>query len=74
MKSYHTFKNISPSVYEEIKNFIKLRYKIQVLTKTSPGLEEYFDVLDSAVEPLFNDSKNLVPKSYYDVLGWDESN
>jgi len=31
-------------------------------------------VLDSAVEPLFNDSKNLVPKSYYDVLGWDESN
>ena len=29
-------------------------------------------VLDSAVEPLLNNSKNLVPKSYYDVLGWDE--
>lgn len=28
-------------------------------------------VLDSAVEPLLNNSKNLVPKSYYDVLGWD---
>ena len=31
-------------------------------------------VLDSAVNSLLNDSKNLVPKSYYDVLGWDESN
>ena len=29
-------------------------------------------VLDSAVEPLLNNSKNLVPKSYYDVFGWDE--
>jgi len=28
-------------------------------------------VLDSAVEPLLNNSKNLVPKSYYDVFGWD---
>jgi len=50
LKSFHTFKNISPSVYEEIKNFIKLRYKIQVLTKTSPGLEEYFDVLDESIK------------------------
>ena len=29
-------------------------------------------VLDSAVEPLLNSSKNLVPRSYYDVFGWDE--
>jgi len=29
-------------------------------------------VLDSAVEPLLNNSKNLVPKSYYDVFGWQE--
>ena len=29
-------------------------------------------VLDSAVEPLLNNSKNLVPRSYYDVFGWDE--
>ena len=28
-------------------------------------------VLDSSVEPLLYNSKNLVPKSYYDVLGWD---
>lgn len=30
-------------------------------------------VLDAAVEPLLNNSKNLVPKSYYDVLGWNVS-
>lgn len=30
-------------------------------------------VLDSAIEPLLNNSKNLVPKSYHDVLGWDMS-
>jgi ATP-dependent DNA helicase DinG len=28
-------------------------------------------VVDSAVQPLLNNSKNLVPKSYYDVFGWD---
>ena len=28
-------------------------------------------VLDSAIEPLLNNSKSLVPKSYYDVFGWD---
>jgi len=31
-------------------------------------------VLDSAAEPLLNNSKNLVPKSYYDVLGWNFDN
>ena len=31
-------------------------------------------VLDSSVEPLLNNSKNLVPKSYYDVFGWDFGN
>ncbi len=28
-------------------------------------------VLDSEIESLLNNSKNLVPKSYYDVFGWD---
>ena len=28
-------------------------------------------VIDSVVEPLLNNSKNLVSKSYYDVFGWD---
>ena len=50
MKPYHTFKNISPSVYEEIKNFIKLKYKIKVLPKTSPGLKEYFDILYESIK------------------------
>ena len=50
MKSYHTFKNISPSIYEEIKNFIKSNYKITVSKKTSPGLEEQFDILPEAVK------------------------
>ena len=27
-------------------------------------------ILDSMIEPLLNNSKNLVPKSYYDVFGW----
>lgn len=30
-------------------------------------------VLDSAIELLLNNSKNLVPKSYYDVFRWDVS-
>ena len=30
-------------------------------------------VLDAAVKPLLNNSKNLVPKSYYDVFGWEMS-
>ena len=45
LKPYHTFKNISPSVYQEIKNFIKLKYKIKVLSKTLPGLTESFEIL-----------------------------
>jgi len=31
----------------------------------------FLEYLDEAVEPLLNNSKNLVPKSYYDVFGWD---
>jgi len=50
LKPYHTFQNISPSVYEEIKNFIKLKYKIKILPKTSPGLEEYFDILYESIK------------------------
>lgn len=50
MKPNHTFPNISHSLYQEIKNFIKLRYKIQVLEKTSPGLEESFDILYESIK------------------------
>ena len=50
MKPYHTFNNISSSIYQEIKNFIKLKYKIEVLEKTSPGLEESFDILHESIK------------------------
>ena len=50
MKPYHTFENISPVVYEEIKNFVKSEYKIQVMAKTLPGLEEAFDVLFESIK------------------------
>ena len=50
MKPYHTFENISPAVYEEIKNFIKSKHKIQILEKTLPGLEEAFDVLSEFIK------------------------
>lgn len=50
MKPNHTFEKISRSVYQEIKNFIKLKYKIQVLEKTSPGLEEAFDILYESIK------------------------
>ena len=50
MKPYHTFNDVTSSVYQEIKNFIKLKYKIQVLTKTSPGLEESFDILFESIK------------------------
>ncbi len=50
MKPYHTFKNISPQVYEEIKNFITSNYKIQISTKKSPGLEESFNILEESIK------------------------
>ena len=50
MNSYHTFKNISPSVYQGIKDFIKLKYKIKVLEKTLPGLEESFDISSESIK------------------------
>ena len=50
MNSYHTFKNISPLVYQEIKDFIKLKYKIRVLEKTSPGLKESFEILSESIK------------------------
>ncbi len=50
MKPYHTFKNISPSVYQEIKNFITSNYKIQISTKKSPGLEESFNILEASIK------------------------
>lgn len=30
-------------------------------------------VLDSAIQPLLENSRNLVPKSYHDVLGWENT-
>ena len=57
-----------------------LWYSSQTITKILQGIGRSIRskqdwavtyVLDSAVEPLLNNSKNLVPKSYYDVFGWD---
>ena len=50
LNSYHTFKNISPSAYQEIKDFIKLQYKIKVLEKTSPGLQESFEISSESIK------------------------
>ena len=50
MKPHHTFKNISPSVYEEIKKFINSSYKIQVLTKKASWIEETFNILDESIK------------------------
>ena len=50
MKSFHTFKKIPPSVYEEIKKFINLTYKIQFLSKNPPGLQESFNVLEESIK------------------------
>ncbi|MEK0369458.1 MAG: hypothetical protein QQN62_07650, partial [Nitrosopumilus sp.] len=50
MKPYHTFKNISHIVYQEIKDFIQLNYKIQISAKTSKGLEESFDILSESIK------------------------
>jgi ribonuclease HIII len=37
-------------MYEEIKKNINSRYKIQVLTKKPPGLEESFDILEESIK------------------------
>ena len=50
MNSYHTFKNISPPVYQEIKDLIKLKYTIKILEKTSPGLKESFDISSESIK------------------------
>ena len=50
LNSYHTFKNISPSAYQDIKDFIKLQYKIKVLEKTSPGLRESFEISSESIK------------------------
>jgi len=59
-----------------------LWYAAQTITKILQGLGRSVRsrqdravtyVLDSAVEPLLNGSKYLVPRSYHDVLGWDGS-
>lgn len=56
-----------------------LWYSSQTIIKILQGLNRFIRskqdwavtyVLDSAVEPLLNNSKNLVPKYYYDVFGW----
>ncbi|MDH3488903.1 MAG: hypothetical protein OEL56_00485 [Nitrosopumilus sp.] len=63
MNSYHTFKNISPSVYQEIKDFIKLKYKIKVLEKTSPGLKESFDILSESIKVHYYTKEKLLFQS-----------
>ena len=50
MQSFHTFKNIKSLVYQEIKNFIESKYKIKVLEKTSPGLDESFEILSESIK------------------------
>ena len=50
MKPHHTFKNIPHIVYQEIKDFIQLNYKIQISAKTSKGLEESFDILSESIK------------------------
>jgi len=50
MKPYHTFKSISHIVYQEIKDFIQLKYEIQISAKTSKGLEESFDILSESIK------------------------
>ena len=50
LNSHHTFKNISPSAYQDIKDFIKLQYKIKVLEKTSPGLQESFEISSEPIK------------------------
>jgi len=63
LKPFHTFRNISPSVYEEIKKFVKLRYEIQVSAKTSPGLEEQFDILNESIKVHYTKEKLLFQSS-----------
>jgi len=59
-----------------------LWYSTQTVTKILQGLGRSVRsrqdravtyVLDSAVEPLLNNSKDRVPRSYHDALGWDGS-
>jgi len=50
LKSFHTFKNISPEVYDEIKDFIKSKYQIKVSGKTTPGLQESFDITYESIK------------------------
>ncbi len=50
MKPNHTFPDISRSEYQEIKDFINQKYKIQILEKTSSGLEEAFDILNESIK------------------------
>jgi len=50
LKPFHTFKKVSSSVYEEIKNFITSSYKIQILENKPKGLEESFNILDESIK------------------------
>ncbi len=59
-----------------------LWYASQTVTKILQGLGRSVRgkgdwavtyVVDSAVEPLLNNSKNLVPRSYHDVFGWNRA-
>ena len=74
MKSYHTFQNISDVLYQEIKNFIKSKYQIQVSAKTSPGLTESFDILNESIKVHYYTKGKLLfqsspaNKAYVDLI------
>jgi len=63
LKSNHTFTNISRSEYQKIKEFINQRYKIRVLGKASPGLEESLDILSASIRVQYYAKGKLVFQS-----------
>ncbi len=63
MKPNHTFTNISRSVYQEIKDFIEIKYKIQISEKTAPGLEEAFDIVNESIKTHYYKKGKLLLQS-----------
>ena len=63
MKPNHTFQNISRSIYQEIKDFIEIKYKIQISEKTAPGLEEAFDIVNESIKAHYYKKGKLLLQS-----------
>lgn len=80
MKPYHTFANVSPSIYEEIKEFIKSKYQIQISDKTLPGLAESFDILNESIKVHYYTKGKLLFQSsptnqtYADLVSYIDRN